>query len=262
MTRIPALGLQAADLVHAMGERGVPVSEAAPVGSSRRSSATAVPTSMKRPVHASTRRWKTIWMSPNRAGAGRGPDRHSLRYLFELSDGSVVEAVRIPLHVDGRFSVCLSSQVGCAMRCDFCATGRLGLDRHLSAHEIIGCFLQVRDEAPGRVTGAVFMGQGEPLHNYDAVLQAARVLADPCGGRISAKAISISTVGIVPRIHQFAEEGHKFRLVISLTSADPERRRALMPVAGRWSLEELAGVRALHRAQRRRITVAWVLMAG
>ena len=268
MTRIPALGLQAADLVHAMGERGVPVSEA----EARRVLAEAIShgrpdlSRMKRPVHASLRTALEDHLDvarPTVLERVEDPTDHSLRYLFELSDGSVVEAVRIPLHVDGRFSVCLSSQVGCAMRCDFCATGRLGLDRHLSAHEIIGCFLQVRDEAPGRVTGAVFMGQGEPLHNYDAVLQAARVLADPCGGRISAKAISISTVGIVPRIHQFAEEGHKFRLVISLTSADPERRRALMPVAGRWSLEELAGaIRALHRAQRRRITVAWVLMAG
>ncbi|MEC8425148.1 MAG: RNA methyltransferase, partial [Myxococcota bacterium] len=84
-----------------------------------------------------------------------------------------------------------------------------------------------------------------------------------CGGRISAKAITISTVGIVPRIHQFAQEGHKFRLVVSLTSADAARRRRLMPVAGKWSLEELAGaIRALHGAQRRRVTIAWVLMAG
>jgi 23S rRNA (adenine2503-C2)-methyltransferase len=107
------------------------------------------------------------------------------------------------------------------------------------------------------------MGQGEPLHNYDAVIQAARVLAHPCGGRVSAKAISISTVGLVPRIHQFATEGHAFRLVISLTSAIPETREGLLPVAGRWSLQELAdAMRALHRAQRRRITVAWVLMGG
>jgi 23S rRNA (adenine2503-C2)-methyltransferase len=221
---------------------------------------------MKRPVRAALRNDLDQHLDVSRPEVlerVEDPTDGSLRYLFRLSDGAVVEAVRIPLHAEGRFSVCLSSQVGCAMQCAFCATGRLGLDRHLQAHEIVGCFLVVRDEAPGRVTGAVFMGQGEPLHNYDAVMQAAQVLAHPCGGRISAKAISISTVGIVPRIHQFAAEGHKFRLVVSLTSAHAERRRSLMPVAGKWSLEELAeAIRALHAAQGRRITVAWVLMAG
>ena len=149
------------------------------------------------------------------------------------------------------------------MQCAFCATGRLGLRRHLTAHEMVGCFLAVRRDAPGRVSGAVFMGQGEPLHNYDAVIRAAQVLAHPCGGRISAKSISISTVGIVPRIHQFAAEGHKFRLVVSLTSADPDTRASLLPIAGRWSLDELAdSIRALYASQRRRVTIAWVLMSG
>ncbi len=135
---------------------------------------------------------------------------HSVRFVFRLADGVVVEAVRIPLHKPGRFSVCLSSQAGCAMACDFCATGRLGLSRHLTAAEIVACFVAVRDSAweeGGAVTGAVFMGQGEPFHNYDEVLQAARVLSDSCGGRISAKAISISTVGLVPQIRRFATEG-------------------------------------------------------
>jgi len=268
MSRVPSLGLRAVDLVRAMEVHGVVLTEA----EARRVLAELIShgapdlAGMKRPVRARLRAVLEERLDVSRPTVlerVEDPTDGSVRYLFQLADGAVVEAVRIPLHVEGRFSVCLSSQVGCAMRCDFCATGRLGLDRHLSAHEIVGCFLQVRAEAPGRITGAVFMGQGEPLHNYDAVLQAAQVLADPCGGRISAKAISISTVGIVPRIHQFAQEGHKFRLVISLTSAHPERRRALMPVAGRWSLEELAdAIRALHEAQGRRITVAWVLMAG
>ena len=187
----------------------------------------------------------------------------SLRYLFELADGHVVEAVRIPLEKPGRFTVCLSSQVGCAMRCDFCATGKLGLARHLTADEIVGTFLTVRDEAPGRVTGAVFMGQGEPLHNYEAVVRAAQTLARPCGGRISAKAISISTVGLVPQIQRFADEGHPFRLVVSLTSAIAEKRRELLPIASRWSLDELASaLRSLHAVQGRRQTLAWVLLGG
>ncbi len=98
------------------------------------------------------------------------------------------EAVRIPLHKPGCFSVCLSSQVGCAMGCTFCATGRLGLTRNLAAWEMVAACLTVRDEAPGRTTGVVFQGQGEPFHNYDEVIRAARVLSHPCGGKISAAA--------------------------------------------------------------------------
>jgi 23S rRNA (adenine2503-C2)-methyltransferase len=187
----------------------------------------------------------------------------SVRYLFAAEDGARFEAVRIPLHKPGRFSVCLSSQVGCAMGCVFCATGRLGLARNLSAAEIVGAFCAVRDEAPGRVTGAVFMGQGEPLHNYEAVMQAASVLADPNGGRISADGITVSTVGLVPQIRRFTAEGRPFRLIVSLTSALPERRAALLPVAGRIPLEELAAaLRAHHAVFQDRVTVAWVLMGG
>ena len=268
MNALPSLGMTPTDLVAAMAQRGVRLAP----GEARRVLAELIShgrpdlSGMRRPIRRALRTTLDASLDRTRPSVLErvtDPQDGSVRYLFALADGAVVEAVRIPLKAEARFSVCLSSQVGCAMQCAFCATGRLGLQRHLTAHEIVGCLLVVRDEAPGRVTGAVFMGQGEPLHNYDAVMQAAKVLAHPCGGRISAKAISISTVGIVPRIHQFAEEGHKFRLVISLTSADPERRRALMPVAGRWSLEALAdAIRALHRAQGRRITVAWVLMAG
>lgn len=268
MPSLSALSLTPSELVAAMRGRGT----ALEVGEARRVLAELIShgrddlSEMKRPIRAPLRAELEATLDRDRpAVLDRvvDPTDDSVRYLFELADGAVVEAVRIPLHAAGRFSVCLSSQVGCAMKCDFCATGRLGLKRNLTAHEIMGCFLVVRDEAPGCVTGAVFMGQGEPLHNYEAVLQAARVLAHPCGGRVSAKAITISTVGIVPRIHQFAREGHKFRLVVSLTSADPARRRRLMPVAGKWSLEELAdAIRALHAAQRRRVTIAWVLMAG
>jgi 23S rRNA (adenine2503-C2)-methyltransferase len=191
------------------------------------------------------------------------PFDHSVRYLFEAADGARFEAVRIPLHKPGRFSVCLSSQVGCAMACVFCATGRLGLTRNLSAAEIVGSFLVVRDEAPGRVSGAVFMGQGEPLHNYDAVIQAAKVLSHPCGGRVDSKSISISTVGLVPQIRRYTAEAHPWRLIVSLTSAIPERRQALLPVAGRISIEELASALRDHAdATGSRQTVAWVLLGG
>ncbi|MBX7192162.1 MAG: radical SAM protein [Sandaracinaceae bacterium] len=200
-----------------------------------------------------------------------------VKYLFRHPDGVLTEAVRIPLEKPGRYTVCLSSQVGCAMRCAFCATGRLGLTRSLAAWEMVAALATVRDElatdpsldglrARGitpRVSGAVFQGQGEPFHNYDEVIQAARVLSNPCGGRITQEAITISTVGLVPQIERYAREGHVFRLIVSLTSAVEDKRRTLLPVAGRFSMQELVRVlRAYQESLGKRITLAWVLMKG
>jgi 23S rRNA (adenine2503-C2)-methyltransferase len=191
------------------------------------------------------------------------PSDGFVKYLFRMHDGALAEAVRIPLEVPGRFTVCLSSQVGCAMACDFCATGRLGLTRNLEPWEMVAQFVAVRAEAEGEVTGAVFQGQGEPLHNYANVLRAASILSHPCGGRISAKAITISTVGLVPSILRYASEGHPYRLIVSLTSAIDARRRALLPAAGAWPVRELAdAVRAYQRAAGGRVTIAWVVLGG
>lgn len=191
------------------------------------------------------------------------PNDGFVKYLFRLHDGALAEAVRIPLEVPGRFTVCLSSQAGCAMACDFCATGRMGLVRSLEAWEIVAQFVAVRAEAPGAVTGAVFQGQGEPLHNYANVLRAAEILQHPCGGRINAKAITISTVGLVPMIHRYAREGRPYRLIVSLTSAIDERRRALVPAAAAWPVRELAdAVRTYQRAAGGRVTIAWVVLGG
>jgi len=191
------------------------------------------------------------------------PSDGFVKYLFRMRDGALAEAVRIPLEAPGRFTVCLSSQVGCAMGCTFCATGRLGLWRNLEAWEIVAQFLAVRDEAPGHVTGAVFQGQGEPLHNYASVMRAAEILSHPCGGRISAKAITISTVGLVPSILRMAREQRPYRLIVSLTSAIEHRRCELLPSASAWSIEELAdAVRTYQRAAGGRITLAWVVLGG
>jgi 23S rRNA (adenine2503-C2)-methyltransferase len=191
------------------------------------------------------------------------PSDGFVKYLFRLHDGAGAEAVRIPLEKAGRFSVCLSSQAGCAMRCDFCATGRMGLTRSLEAWEIVAQFLAVRAEAPGTVTGAVFQGQGEPLHNYDNVMRAAEILSHPCGGRIAREAITISTVGLVPALHRFAQERRPYRLIVSLTSAIDERRRTLVPVAAAWPVADLAdAVREVQRCCGGRITLAWVVLGG
>lgn len=262
-------GMRAPDLVAALGDRGVDCTEA----EARRilgriiSEGKEELRQMKKPVRAGVR------------GAVEALRRDGLqivervsddvdgfeKLLLRLDDGSLVETVKIPLEKPGHFTVCVSSQVGCAMGCVFCATGRLGLKRHLLRWEIVAQVLAVRatlrdDE---RITGAVFMGQGEPLHNYDEVIGAACVLSDPCGGRIDARNISISTVGLVPQMQRYAREGHKFRLVVSLHSAIEERRRTLLPIAKTWSLPQVAeAIRALHAASKDRVTVAFCLMSG
>jgi 23S rRNA (adenine2503-C2)-methyltransferase len=183
------------------------------------------------------------------------------RYLFELPDGARIEAVRIPLF-DTHHVVCVSSQAGCALGCAFCATGALGLTRSLAAWEIVRQVQRVRADSARPVTGVVFMGQGEPFQNYDAVLDAAYTLCDPAGGRIDARRISISTAGVVPMIRRYTAEGHKFRLCVSLNAAIPEKRSALMPIERGFPLPELAAAIREHAARRGRVTVEYVMISG
>jgi 23S rRNA (adenine2503-C2)-methyltransferase len=186
-----------------------------------------------------------------------------VKYLLEAPDGSLVETVRIPLDKP-RWSACLSSQVGCAFRCAFCETGRLGLTRNLDPWEMVEQALVIRREAPERpLTGIVFQGQGEPFHNFANVLRAAYILRDPSGGRIAADRISICTSGLVPEIERFTDEGHPFRLIVSFTSAFDEKRASLMPVTRRHPVGRLATALARHaRARGGVANVAWVTIAG
>jgi 23S rRNA (adenine2503-C2)-methyltransferase len=186
-----------------------------------------------------------------------------VKYLFRAADGRVFEAVRIPLEKP-RFSVCVSSQVGCALGCAFCETGRLGFQRNLEPWEMVEQVLTIRRESKERpTTGVVFQGQGEPLQNYDAVVQAARVLRDPCGARIGADRITISTVGLLPQIERYIEERQPYRLILSLTSAFSEKRERLVPVTARYGVEALAGaVRRLAAARGGPVQLAWVLISG
>jgi 23S rRNA (adenine2503-C2)-methyltransferase len=185
-----------------------------------------------------------------------------VKYLLALRDGLRVEAVRIPLELP-RASVCISSMVGCQLRCAFCATGRLGFHRALAADEMVGQFLRVRAESPRPVTSAVFMGMGEPFLNYDAVIRAAYVLSQPGGGGISSKAISICTAGVVPAIRRYTAERHPFRLFVSMSAASSAKRRALLPHEAAWPVEELAAaIRERARAIGGRVNVAWVMVSG
>jgi 23S rRNA (adenine2503-C2)-methyltransferase len=183
------------------------------------------------------------------------------KYLFALGDGNVVESVRIPLF-DTHHTLCVSSQAGCALACTFCATGRLGLARNLESFEIVSQWLHVRADSTRPITGVVFMGMGEPFHNYENVLAAAYLMSDPAGGRIDQRRISLSTAGVTPMIRRYTEEGHKFRLCVSLNAAIPEKRAALMPVERRHPLDELMDAVREHALRRDRVTLEYVMMAG
>ena len=188
------------------------------------------------------------------------------KYLFRGDGPQPFEAVRIPLlHRPGdeKYVVCVSSQVGCALACAFCATGRLGFRRNLAPWEIVDQVVQVQADSPHPVRGVVFMGMGEAFLNYDRALRAARILSEPCGLAVAAKAITVSTAGVVPMIRRFTAERQPYRLIISLTSADPDRRRDLLPVEHTYPLPELMeALRDYHRATGRRVTLAWTLLAG
>jgi 23S rRNA (adenine2503-C2)-methyltransferase len=162
-----------------------------------------------------------------------------------------------------KHTVCLSSQAGCALACDFCATGRLGAIRSLETWEILAQLRRIVAEAEHPVRGVVFMGMGEPFLNYENVIRAARIMSDPAGFAISAKAISISTAGVVPAIRRYTAEGHKFRLVFSLGAPTTDQRLRLMPIEKRWPIDELlAAIRAHAAVAAGRITIAYVAIGG
>ncbi|MDB5349634.1 MAG: putative Fe-S-cluster redox enzyme [Planctomycetota bacterium] len=188
------------------------------------------------------------------------------KLLFRLHDGLAVETVLIPLHKPGAVSVCLSSQVGCAMACDFCATARMTSRRNLATWEIIDQWMQAREVAWSqgrRVTGAVFMGMGEPFLNYDRVLAAAELLRCSYGGAVAAKGITISTVGLVPEIDRFTDENRRFRLSISLGSAIDETRAKLVPVAARTPVRDLMAAARRHAdARGGRVMLSYVCISG
>jgi 23S rRNA (adenine2503-C2)-methyltransferase len=190
------------------------------------------------------------------------------KLLFRTADGLAVETVLIPLHKPGAVSICLSSQVGCAMACIFCATARMPDRRNLATWEIVDQMLQAREVAQAqgrRVTGIVFMGMGEPFlpGAKPRVLDAASLMSCPYGAAIAAKAITISTVGVVPSIHEYIDEGHKYRLSISLGAATDAKRSKLVPVAARWPIAEvMEAARRYALTRRTRANLAYVCIAG
>ena len=185
----------------------------------------------------------------------------TVKCLLELPDGEHVEAVAIPDR--RRLTACLSTQVGCAMGCAFCATGLGGLRRNLTAGEIVEQVFHLQAAAGGRVTHVVFMGMGEPLANYDATVGALRALIDPQRMGISARRVTVSTVGLPKAIRRLAGERLPVTLAISLHAPDDALRRRLVPAAARHSLAEvLAAAEAFYQARHREVTLEYVLLAG
>jgi 23S rRNA (adenine2503-C2)-methyltransferase len=185
------------------------------------------------------------------------PGRMSTKVLFALPDGNAIEAVRIRRRTG--MTACVSSQVGCTFGCAFCASGRLGLQRHLRAGEIVQ---QVLDLGP-RINRVVFMGIGEPLHNYDQVLTAIRILRDRRGLALPTSGVTISTIGIPKRLRQLREEHLKINLTISLHATTDTVRRQLIPGARRFSLREVvdASQSWAHR-HNRPVTYVYLLLPG
>jgi 23S rRNA (adenine2503-C2)-methyltransferase len=188
----------------------------------------------------------------------------AVRYLLRLEDGKSVETVYMP--EEERVTLCLSSQVGCAVDCRFCFTALLGLERNLAAGEIVGQVLAVA-EAEQIPTGArlnlVLMGMGEPLLNLAQVMKAVRILADPQGAAIPLRRITLSTAGITPRIAELAREPRRPKLAVSLNASHDAQRSELMPINRKYPLGDLLRVcRAYPLRPRERLTFEYVLLAG
>ncbi len=191
-------------------------------------------------------------------------DGFTRKYLLRLEDHERIETVL--MRYTGRVTACISSQVGCAMGCVFCATGQMGYTRHLAAGEIVAQAVHVQRvlRAQGqRLRNVVLMGMGEPLHNYAAVMQAADILRDNTGLALAAERITVSTVGVVPGILRLARENRPFNLAVSLHAAAQPARAALVPAAKKWPLDELmAACRTYSATTGRRIFYEWTLIEG
>src|SRR4051812_887436 len=191
-----------------------------------------------------------------RAEAVRAPDG-TVRFAITLDDGNLIEAVLI--QTPSRTTVCLSSQVGCARGCVFCETGRLGLVRNLEGWEIVAQYAIAARHVGGTKPGnVVFMGMGEPLDNLEEVLRAIDVLAEPAGFAVPERRITVSTVGIVPKMDEMYRRS-RANVAVSLHALDPTTRLALLPVARRYPLADLRA--ALSRSPRT-VLLQWTLIAG
>jgi 23S rRNA (adenine2503-C2)-methyltransferase len=185
-------------------------------------------------------------------------DGQTVKWLWALHDGAQVESVL--MHYPDRVTVCISTQAGCAMACQFCATGQAGFQRQLSAGEIVEQVAEaMRAARPRRLTNVVFMGMGEPLANYDRVWSAVTRLHGDMG--LSARHLTLSTVGVVPGIRRLAAESLPVNLAVSLHAANDEKRNLLVPINRRYPLAVLAEACAAYvEATHRRLSIEWAMI--
>jgi 23S rRNA (adenine2503-C2)-methyltransferase len=195
----------------------------------------------------------------------RSNDKQTSKGLFRLHDGNEVEAVLME-HFGDRTTVCISSQAGCAYACKFCSTGQAGYTRNLSSVEIFDqarFFARELATRGKKITNIVFMGQGEPFANYAAVMDAVRLLNDPAGFGLGHRHITISSVGLVPQIDAFGDEGIQVNLAISLHAPTDEQRASIMPVNRRYPIAALMDACARYAAKtKRKIFFEYVMLEG
>jgi len=188
------------------------------------------------------------------------------KLLVRYTDGAAVECVLMPTERPDRTMACVSSQVGCAMGCDFCASTKQGLERNLTAGEIAEQFIhlkQLAGSAGRRITSVVFMGMGEPMHNLDAVIGGVRRIADPDMGGVGWRQVTVSTVGIVPGIDRLASADLNIHLALSLHAPDDATRARLVPMNRKYSVAEIvAAARRFYNHTGRIVTVEYCLLAG
>lgn len=183
------------------------------------------------------------------------------KFLLECQDGKRIESVL--MKENKRVTICISSQVGCALACEFCATGTMGIIRNLKVGEIVAQYLSLSKESKTPITNVVFMGMGEPFLNYDNVLKSADLLNDPSGINLGARHITISTAGIVPGINKFSKEKRRYKLAISLNGSTQEQRLKTMPIAKKYPLIELIGSALEYYYNTKKfLTFEYVLLSG
>jgi 23S rRNA (adenine2503-C2)-methyltransferase len=191
-------------------------------------------------------------------------DGWTRKILFNLPDKSQIETVL--MGYEKRRTVCISTQAGCGLGCTFCATGQAGLQRNISAGEIVEQVLffdRILHRKNDRITNIVFMGMGEPFANYREVMKSVSILTDPAGYNFGARRLTISTVGLVPMIYKFTEENSQVNLAISLHAAANELRETMLPINKKYPLEELIpACKEYTEKTRRRISFEWALING
>ena len=184
---------------------------------------------------------------------------NTTKFLFKTKNNQFIETVS--MIDDDKHTICLSSQVGCSVDCDFCATGKMGFIKNLSAGEILDQLLYIKRNITQPITNIVFMGMGEPFLNYKNVIKSADIMNDELGLNFGYNRITISTAGILPKINQFIEDQKKYNLAISLNASNDKIRNEIMPINKKWPISELVKVsKKFNKSKKNKITFEYVLI--